>query len=61
MSALIHQFFFCLSLGETYLSFGISLLTSSDCISSLCDFFDALIILSVTLLPIKYPVASAFL
>ena len=32
----------CLSLGEIYLSFGISLLTSFDCISSLCDFFDAL-------------------
>ena len=31
---------FCLSLGEIYLSFGISLLTSS------CDFFDALVILS---------------
>ena len=31
---------FCLSLGEIYLSFGISLLTSS------CDFFDALVLLS---------------
>ena len=52
---------FCLSLGEIYLSFGISLLTSSDCISSLYDFFDALVILSAILLPIKSPVASAVL
>ena len=50
---------FCLSLGEIYLSFGISLLTSSDCISSLCDFFDALVILSAILLPIKSSVAFA--
>ena len=42
---------FCLSLGEIYLSFGISLLTSS------CDFFDALVILSAIILPIKSPVA----
>ena len=53
--------FFCPSLGERYLSFGISLLTSFDCISSSCDFFDALVILSATLLPIKSPVASAVL
>ena len=52
---------FCLSLGEIYLSFGISLLTSSDCISSLYDFFDALVILSAILFPIKSPVASAVL
>ena len=52
---------FCLSLGEIYLSFGISLLTSFDCISSFCDFFDALAILSAFLLPIKSPVASAVL
>ena len=44
---------FCLSFEEIYLSFGISLLTS------LCDFFDALVILSAILLPIKSPVASA--
>ena len=44
----------CLLLGEIYLSFGISLLTSSD-----CDFFDALVILSTILLPIKSPVAFA--
>ena len=52
---------FCLSLGEIYLSFGISLLTSFDCISSLCGFFDALVISSAILLPIKSPVASALL
>ena len=40
---------FCLSLGEIYLS----LLTSS------CDFFNALVILSAILLPIKSPVAFA--
>ena len=44
---------FCLSFGEIYLSLGISLLTS------FCDFFDALVILSAILLPIKSPVASA--
>ena len=48
---------FFLSFGEIYLSLGISLLTSFDCISSLCHFFDALVILSVILLPIKSPVA----
>ena len=55
---------FCLSFGEIYLSFGISLLTSFDCISSLCNFFDTLrlgfaVILSAILLPAKSPVASA--
>ena len=45
---------FCLSLGEMYLSFGISLLTSFD-----CEFFDAIVILSAILLPIKSPVAFA--
>ena len=50
---------FCFSFGEIYLSFGISLLTSFDCISSLRDFFDALVILSAILLPTKSPVASA--
>ena len=44
---------FCLSLGKIYLSFGISLLISSY------DFFDALVILSAILLPIKSPVAFA--
>ena len=53
---------FCLSFGEIYLYLGISLLTSFDCISSLCDFFDPLgfaVILSTILLPIKSPVPSA--
>ena len=50
---------FCLSLGEIYLPFGVSLLTSFDCISSFCNFFDALVILSAILLPIKSPVAFA--
>ena len=44
---------FFLSLGEIYFSFSISLLTSS------CDFFDALVILSAILLPIKSSVAFA--
>ena len=52
---------FCLSLREIYLSFGISLLTSFDCISSFCDYFDALVILSAILLPIKSSVVSALL
>ena len=52
---------FCLSFREIYLSFGISLLTSFDCISSFYDFFDALVILSAILLPSKSPVASALL
>ena len=53
---------FCLSFGEIYLSFGISLLISSDCISLFCDFFeDFAEILSAILLPIKSPVASALL
>ena len=41
----------CLSFEEINLSFCISLLTLFDCISSLCDFFDALVILSAILLP----------
>ena len=44
---------FCLSIGDIHLSFGISLLTSS------CDFFDVLVILSAILLPIKSPVPFA--
>ena len=52
---------FSLSFGGIYLSFGVSLLTSFDCISSFCEFFDALVILSAILLPIKSPVASAVL
>ena len=53
---------FCFSLGEIYLSFSISLLTSSDCISSFCDCFEGFaVILLAILLPIKSPVASALL
>ena len=53
---------FCLSFREIYLSFGISLLSSFDCVSSLCDFFKGFtVILSAILLPIKSPVASALL
>ena len=44
---------FFLSFGEIYLSLSISLL------ASFCDFFDALVILSAILLPIKSLVASA--
>ena len=47
----------CLSFREIYLSFGIPLLTSLGCISSLHNFFDALVILSAILLPTKSPVA----
>ena len=49
----LNSIIFCLSFGEIYLSLGISLLTS------FCNFFDALVILSAILLPIKSPVASA--
>ena len=58
----------CLSCGDIYLSFGISLLASFECNSvegnSFGDFFECscvetLLILSAILLPIKYPVASA--
>ena len=54
----------CLSFGDIYLSFGISLLTAvdDDDYSSCCffsDFFDALVILSAISLPTKSPVASA--
>ena len=53
---------FRLSFGGIYLSFGISLLTSFECISSFCDFFEGFaVILSAILLPIKSPVASALL
>ena len=45
---------FCLSLGERYISFSISLLTSS------CNFFEGFaVILSAILLPIKSAVAFA--
>ena len=53
----------CLSFGDIYLSFGISLLTSFDDNSSsrgfFRDFFYTLVILSEILLPTRYPVASA--
>ena len=53
----------CLSCGDIYLSFVISLLASFDENSFECnsfgDFFEALVILSAILLPIKSPVASA--
>ena len=53
----------CLSFGDIYLSFGISLLTSVHDDSSWCgffkDFFDAIVILSAILLPIKSLVASS--
>ena len=52
----------CFSFGGIYLSFSISLLTSFDCISSFCDFFEGFaVILSAILLPIKSPVAPALL
>ena len=53
----------CLSFGDIYLSFGISLLASFESNSSSCnffvDFFYVLVILSAILLPIKSPVTSA--
>ena len=57
-SSIIFRF----SFGGIYLSFGISLLTSFDCISSFCDFSEGFAAtLSAILLPIKSPVASALL
>ena len=47
----------CLSCGDIYLSFGISLLASFD--SKSLDFFETLIILSAISFPIKSPVAPA--
>ena len=53
----------CLSCGEMYLSFGISLLASFEGNSVKCnyfgDFFEELVILSAILLAIKSPIASA--
>ena len=53
----------CLSCGDIYIFFGISLLASFDDNSfecnSLGDFIETLVILSAILLPIKSPVASA--
>ena len=48
----------CLSWGDIYRPFGISLLASFN-YKFLGDFFDVLVILSAILLPIKSPVASA--
>ena len=47
----------CLSCGDIYLSFGISLLVSVEWKS--LDFFDVVVILSAILLPIKSQVPSA--
>ena len=47
----------CLSCGDIYLSFGVSLLTLFEC-NFFGDFFDVLVILSAFLLPLKSPVAS---
>ena len=53
----------CLSCGDIYLSFGISLLVSFESNSSSCnffvDFFDTLVILSAILFSIKSPVPSS--
>ena len=55
----------CLSCGDIYLSFCISLLASFDCNSVECnsfeDFFNVLVILSEILFAIKSAVASAVL
>ena len=53
----------CLSSGDIYLSFGISLLASFEDNSLECnflgDFFDVHVILSAILLPFKSPVTSS--
>ena len=48
---------FCLSCGDIYLSYGVLLLASLEG-NSFEDSFDAFVILSATLLPIKSPGAS---
>ena len=60
---LVHQYFFCLSSGDTYLSLGISLLYSFVTFSEVyCyEFFEAFAVLLEVLLPIKSTVASAVL
>ena len=54
---------FCLSCGDIYLFFGVSLLASFDDNSFECNslgyFFEILVILLAILWPIKSPVASA--
>ena len=49
---------FCLSCGDIYLSFGISLLAAFEC-DSLAAFFEILAILSAIKLPTRSPLASA--
>ena len=49
----------CLSFGDIYLSFGISLLPSVGDNFSSRDYLEVLVILSAVLLPIRSPVASA--
>ena len=48
----------CLSCGDISLSFGISLLTTRECVS-LAAFFEILVILSEIKLPARSPFASA--
>ena len=49
---------FCLSCGDIYLSFGISLLTAFE-FGSLAEFFEILVILSAIKLPTRPSLASA--
>ena len=49
---------FCLSCGDIYLSFGISLLTTFGC-GSLVGFFEIFVILFAVVFPTKSPVTSA--
>ena len=50
---------FCLSCGDVYLSFGISLVTTFG-YGSLVGFFEILLILFAIIFPTKSPVALAF-
>ena len=50
---------FCLSCGDVYISFGISLVTTFGC-GSLVGFFEILLILFAIIFPTKSPVALAF-
>ena len=49
---------FCLSCGDKYFSFGISLLTAFQC-GSVAGFFEILVILSALKLPTRSSLASA--
>ena len=51
---------FCLSCGDIYLSFGISLLAAFEC-GSLAGFSEILVILSAKTLPTRSPLGSALL